>query len=379
MAGTDIAEITQVGVEAVTSRLAPLLKTDRRAGLLALLGMAANLAAAWGVVHTMGWMSGKDLHDEAVALISMAVGGMLLWGLVANNKKLQVSAHLSYGSLLLYVAMYMLVMLIFVVGDAMYAMVVQHSLRYDQVDFDVLLDRFAAFLLPLLTMGLFVLFLRHGRRSVKAFRVFGFATCAALFACALFRRDGSSSVLFGHGVVLGSLVLMVLGTRLPWLRHQWRALCRLLFIANVSFAVLQLVALIFRAGPGKVEGQAALSAVIVGMALGCGVGHTYVRRPDQRPLREPAAFFPGRFLYKLHRDRRAIVPTDADGVSVFPGSCGRTVQLRKLCGRWHRVLWGADGLLCVRRAASWPASRSANGGTGHAQRRAWSLTRWWVG
>jgi hypothetical protein len=268
MAATDITELTQVGVEVLTARFERWLKSGALATVFVVVGMAANLVVVWLVLRTSEKLRLIDHDHELIALLAMVVFALMVVAMLETGKTFEVPTQLTYGTIVLYVVMFLAVFLSSFLLAILIPMLSRRQLTQDDINLTRMSDAFGHGWMRLFAVLLFVSFSRFGERSVNGFRIFGFATCAAIFGAAFWNENGDPNLIFGHGVVAGSVFLLLLTASLPSLRKHWKQVCRLVGIANLSLAAVQLVAYLFIAGPGKFEGQAALSAMIVAVALG---------------------------------------------------------------------------------------------------------------
>jgi hypothetical protein len=268
MAGTDIAEIAQVAAESLTGACSPHLRTADRSALFVSASLAVNLTATWFVLRTTGTLHLIDRHHEAYTFLATAVAVLLLWAILSVNPRLQISPHLGYSTLLGYVVTYMAATLAFTEFSILFPLLRWKRLDVGSINFDTIDNQFARHLLPIVTLVLLLLFLRFGRRSTRAFRILAFATCAVAFACTTSTQVETSNLILGHSAAAGSVLLLLGAACVPRLRSRFVRLCALLAIAKLSLAALQMATLVFDAGPGRFEGQAAASAAIVAIALG---------------------------------------------------------------------------------------------------------------
>jgi hypothetical protein len=294
MAATDITELAQVGIEVLTGRFERWFENGALATVFAGVGMAVNLVVVWVVLRTSDRLDVIDHDHELIAGLAMLVFLILVVGMFDVGKTFDVPAHLSYGSILLYVVMFLAALVLSYTLSIVVPIVMGRHLTGQDVNLSNMSDRFGNGFMRVIAVVFIALFMRYGERSESRFRIFGFAACAAIFGTAFWNRDGDPDLIFGHGVVAGSVFLLVLTVLIPSMRAHWKQICRLVGVANFSLAAIQLLAYLFLAGPGKFEGQAVLSATIVAVALGWDIvtsGSITNAHTDGVPRFSRVAFF----------------------------------------------------------------------------------------
>ncbi len=287
LASTDIAEIVQVGGDAVAERL--------RSVSAPLLALAVCVAALLSCVVSADILA---QHGIDAASIASALGtgvapvvwfGLVYWMIVSVGRKraLIVRPHVPYLILLIVVigcglAFYGGVLARFLADPATYDPA--HLLGYDQVkDVGILLFLFFT-----------IAFLTRGRGSEHAFVLYGYGASVSVIWFIDFSTSGDTIVVVPFGVALVSLLVVVIAFLWPKTRDRFADVCELLIATNLAFAGYALLAAVFMGAPTTFEEGSLLQALIVIVALGWDVltsGHVTLRESPALPRPARVSFF----------------------------------------------------------------------------------------
>lgn len=282
MASTDIAEIVQVGADAIADRLA------FRSGILsaALVCAAALVAAIAGTIAV-----GADPAAFGMGFAVVMWFALVFWMLlsVGKKRKLVVTPHLPYGILLGVVvlcglAFYAGVAARFVADPATYEPAKLFS--YDQV------VAAGTLLFLFFTAGLLIV----GRRSIEYYLFFGYGSTVGVFWFINFTNHGQTLHTAPFGVAFGSLVFLAVAALWPKTRDRLGAVCGLLIAVNLAFGGYALLASIFLAAPTRFAEGSILQALIVLVALGWDIltsGNVTNRQSERVPRNARVSFFIG--------------------------------------------------------------------------------------
>jgi hypothetical protein len=264
-ASTDIAEIVQVGADALAERI-PL-----RNGALAAFAVCLSALAPFAAGVVVLDLDPVGQPEQVVRAMSSGFGMLLWYALIywmlvsiGRKRKLVVTPHVPYRTLLGIVALF---------GIALFAAAMARILadpatydpgalfRYEQVQEAALL----------LFFGFAILFAIFGRRSTETFVLFGFGTTVGVWWFVNFSNQGLTLFEAPLGIAFVTPIVLFVVAVWPKTRDRFTAVCNLIVATNLGIAGYTMVAFLFVAAPAHFEEGSLLQALVVLSALGWDV------------------------------------------------------------------------------------------------------------
>jgi hypothetical protein len=264
-ASTDIAEVAQVGADAIAERIP--LRNGALAAFAVLLSALAPFAAGVVVLDL------DPVSQPEQVLRAMSSGfGMLLWYAlvfwmlvsIGRKRKLVVKPHVPYRTLLGIVALF---------GIALFAAALTRILA-DPATYDPgQLFSYAQVedAGVLLFLGFAILFAIFGRRSAETFVLFGFGATVGVWWFVNFSNQGLTLFEAPLGIAFVTPIVLFVVAAWPKTRDRFTAVCNLIVATNFGIAGYTMVAFLFVAAPAHFEEGSLLQALVVLLALGWDV------------------------------------------------------------------------------------------------------------
>ncbi|MGP6157395.1 MAG: hypothetical protein ACLPYS_07795 [Vulcanimicrobiaceae bacterium] len=255
VASTDIAEMVQVGGDALAERATSSSPLVAAASVCA----AALVAALVGRVAVGSFEQSAFVEGLAVVLAFALVFWMLMS--VGKKRGLAVRAHLPYRILLAVLVAF---------GVSLNAALVVHAGRHLLEPQTHGIFSFAEVAAAVTLLAIFFVagLLSVGRRSIACFLFFGYGSIVAIFWLMGFDAQGSELVTAPFGVALASPMVLAVAALWPKTRERFRAVCRLVISLNLAIAAYVLVAIVFLAGPERFPENSLPQVLIIIMAIG---------------------------------------------------------------------------------------------------------------
>jgi hypothetical protein len=287
-ASTDIAEIVQVGADAISER------GFIRNGPLAALAVCASALAPFAAGVVVLGLDPVNRSEQFAIATGSAIGvlpwyALVYWMLVSIGRKreLAIEPHVPYRSLLAIVTLF---------GSALFAAALARILaspatydagqlfRYEQVE-DTATVLFLIFAIA------FAIF---GRRSADTFVLLGFGATVGVWWFVNFSNQGLTLFEAPLGIAFMTPIVLFVVAVWPKTRDRFAAICNVIVATNLGIAGYTLVAFLFVAAPAHLEEGSLLQALVVLLALGWDVitsKNVTLRHSEGVPRSARASFF----------------------------------------------------------------------------------------
>jgi hypothetical protein len=298
MASTDLAEIAQIGSDAIADQL--IFKPGTRGTMIIIGGVVASavacfvigaaamhIPASWtplpGTFLGTGFTAGQFLDAAESMLIDLS---LLYWISISvgRGRNLWIKPHFPY---LVVFAVVALCTLLYYVADVQW-FVNELSTSNIATSNELMIAQGA--LLTISIAGLLI----AGPRSPVAFLAFGFGSVIAVLWLFEWSRDTFGSVTLPFNVSLGTLGFLIIALLWPKTRDRFPVIGRMLISLNLAIAAYSIVSSVFLSVPMRLHDGTIVQASIVIAALAWDVLTSgSITRPhsDRFPHNARTSFF----------------------------------------------------------------------------------------